>query len=156
MFLTDSNNKLPLFGRALRSEVKLDPLELLGKKYKVTDGNERSCSFSNTDGGFCPPPKVNNMLDEVHSARDFHSVVKPAIEDMMGREVTFDILFHNSEHQATLFRYGIKKSLQVSGARQQGGRSGTCQTAVLCAFQIEKVYKHIMPAWKKLFEEKQL
>ncbi|KAA8579455.1 hypothetical protein FQN60_006548 [Etheostoma spectabile] len=31
----NSDSKLPLFGRALRSEVKLDPLELLGKKYKI-------------------------------------------------------------------------------------------------------------------------
>ncbi|TMS11858.1 Zinc finger protein 513 [Larimichthys crocea] len=85
----DSDSKLPLFGRALRSEVKLDPLELLGEKYKV-----------------------NNMLDSTHPARDFHGVVKQAIDDMMGREVTFDILFHNSEHQATLFRYGVKKSEQ--------------------------------------------
>lgn len=53
------------------------------------------------------------MLDGLHPARDFHSVVKPAIEDLMGREVTFDILFHNSEHQATLLRYGVKKSEQV-------------------------------------------
>lgn len=59
--------------------------------------------------------QVNNMLDGVHSARDFHSVMKPAIDDLMGREVTFDILFHNSEHQATLLRYGVKKSIQVSG-----------------------------------------
>ncbi|XP_034720884.1 phospholipase A and acyltransferase 5 [Etheostoma cragini] len=106
----DSDSKLPLFGRALRSEVKLDPLELLGKKYKV-----------------------NNMLDDSFSARDFHSVVKPAIEDLMGREVTFDILFHNSEHQATLLRYGVKKSEQI-----------------------ERIYEHIMPAWKKLFAEKKL
>lgn len=61
--------------------------------------------------------QVNNMLDESHSARDFHSVVKPAIDDLMGREVTFDILFHNSEHQATLLRYGVKKSIQVSRQR---------------------------------------
>ncbi|XP_069576404.1 phospholipase A and acyltransferase 4 [Brachyistius frenatus] len=106
----DSDSKLPLFGRALRSEVKLDPLELLGTKYKV-----------------------NNMLDDSHSARDFHGVVKPGIDDMIGRDVTFDILFHNSEHQATLFRYGVKKSEQI-----------------------ERVYEHIMPAWKKLFKEKQL
>ncbi|GAA6233098.1 phospholipase A and acyltransferase 1 [Lates japonicus] len=106
----DSDAKLLLFGRALRSEIKLDPLELLGKKYKVS-----------------------NMLDDSFSPRDFHSVVKPAIDDMMGREVTFDILFHNSEHQATLFRYGVKKSEQI-----------------------EEVYKHIMPAWKKLFEKKKL
>lgn len=53
------------------------------------------------------------MLDDAFPARDYHGVVKPAIEDMMGREVTFDILFHNSEHQATLFRYGVKKSEQV-------------------------------------------
>ncbi|XP_041834817.1 phospholipase A and acyltransferase 1 [Melanotaenia boesemani] len=106
----DSDTKIPLFGRALRSEVRLDPLELLGTKYKV-----------------------NNMLDETHAPRDFHTVVKPAIEDMMGREVTFDILFHNSEHQATLFRYGVKKSEQI-----------------------EKVYQHIMPAWKKLFKHKLL
>lgn len=43
----------------------------------------------------------------------------------MGREVTFDILFHNSEHQATLFRYGVKKSLQVSRAREQSLPSRT-------------------------------
>ncbi|KAM4711355.1 phospholipase A and acyltransferase 3 isoform 2-T2 [Anableps anableps] len=86
----DADTKIPLFGRALRSEIKLDPLEVLGSKYKVS-----------------------NMLDDTHSPRDFHSVVKPAIEDMMGREVTFDILFHNSEHQATLFRYGVKRSQQV-------------------------------------------
>lgn len=53
------------------------------------------------------------MLDGLHPARDFYSVVKPAIDDLMGREVTFDILFHNSEHQATLLRYGVKKSEQV-------------------------------------------
>ncbi|XP_061573553.1 phospholipase A and acyltransferase 1-like [Cololabis saira] len=106
----DSDTKIPLFGRALRSEVKLDPLELLGMKYKV-----------------------NNMLDDTHLPRDFHSVVKPAIDDMMGRDVTFDILFHNSEHQATLFRYGVKRSEQI-----------------------EVVYEHILPAWKKLFKEKKL
>lgn len=32
----DADTKIPLFGRALRSEVKLDPLELLGTKYRVT------------------------------------------------------------------------------------------------------------------------
>ncbi|XP_019746413.1 phospholipid-metabolizing enzyme A-C1 [Hippocampus comes] len=106
----DSDSKLPLFGRALRSEVKLDPMELLGKKYKV-----------------------NNMLDDSFPARDFHSVVKQAIDDMMGQEVTFDILFHNSEHQATLFRYGVKKSEQI-----------------------ERIYEHIMPAWEKLFKERKL
>lgn len=96
------------------------------------------------------------MLDEAHPARDFHSVVKPAIEDMMGREVTFDILFHNSEHQATLFRYGVKKSLQVSRTRKQRLLSPTWRNLFVCAFQIEKIYKHIMPTWKKLLEEKQL
>lgn len=70
------------------------------------------------------------MLDEAHPARDFHAVIKPAIEDMMGREVTFDILFHNSEHQATLFRYGIKKSFQVSRTRKHRLRSQTRQTRV--------------------------
>ncbi|XP_028255654.1 phospholipid-metabolizing enzyme A-C1 [Parambassis ranga] len=106
----DSDSKLLLFGRALRSEVKLDPLQLLGKKYKV-----------------------NNMLDGTYPARDFHTVVKPAIDDLMGREVTFDILFHNSEHQATLLRYGVKKSAQI-----------------------DKVYQHIMPAWKKPFTNNDL
>lgn len=70
------------------------------------------------------------MLDEAHPPRDFHSVIKPAIEDMMGREVTFDILFHNSEHQATLFRYGVKKSFQVSRTRKHRLRSQTRQTRV--------------------------
>lgn len=56
------------------------------------------------------------MLDDTHPARDFHSLVKPAIDNLMGCEVTFDILFHNSEHQATLLRYGVKKSAQVSRA----------------------------------------
>ncbi|XP_077464449.1 phospholipase A and acyltransferase 1 [Stigmatopora argus] len=106
----DSDCKLPLFGRALRSEVKLDPIELIGGKYKV-----------------------NNMLDNSFPARDFHTVVKQAIDDLMGQEVTFDILFHNSEHQATLFRYGVKKSQQI-----------------------ERIYEHIKPAWEKLLETKKL
>ncbi|KAM6893466.1 LOW QUALITY PROTEIN: phospholipase A and acyltransferase 3 [Xenentodon cancila] len=128
----DSDTKIPLFGRALRSEVKLDPLDLLGMKYKI-----------------------NNMLDETHPPRDFHSVVKPAIDDLMGRDITFDILFHNSEHQATLFRYGVKRSEQVSQER-----CAHSSFAVKCVsvrvLQIEKVYEHIMPAWKKLFKDKQL
>ncbi|CAN9498405.1 unnamed protein product [Ophioblennius macclurei] len=106
----DSDSKLPLYGRALRSEVKLEPLELLGSKYKVS-----------------------NMLDDSHKPRDFLVVVRQAIDDMIGKEVTFDILFHNSEHQATLFRYGVKRSEQI-----------------------ETVYKHIMPAWKKPFGQNQL
>jgi hypothetical protein len=61
----------------------------------------------------CEYVQVRNLLDEVHPPRDFYSLVKPAIDDMIGRDVTFDILFHNSEHQATLFRYGLKKSTQV-------------------------------------------
>uniref|UniRef100_A0A6Q2YRY2 LRAT domain-containing protein n=1 Tax=Esox lucius TaxID=8010 RepID=A0A6Q2YRY2_ESOLU len=109
-FGVDAENKLLLFGRALKSEVKLDPLDLVGKKYKV-----------------------RNMLDDVHPPRDYYSVVKPVIDDMLGRDVTFDILFHNSEHQATLFRYGIKKSIQI-----------------------EKVYVRIVPTWKELFEKKKL
>ncbi|XP_029941819.1 phospholipase A and acyltransferase 3 isoform X1 [Salarias fasciatus] len=133
----DSDTKLPLFGRALRSEVKLEPLELLGTKYKA-----------------------NNMLDDSHPPRDFHSVVKPAIDDMIGREVTFDILFHNSEHQATLLRYGVKKSEQVR--RGEAARPLRFLTGVFVSaasrppFQIERVYEHIMPAWKKLFEQKKL
>uniref|UniRef100_A0A673ZXF9 Phospholipase A and acyltransferase 1-like n=1 Tax=Salmo trutta TaxID=8032 RepID=A0A673ZXF9_SALTR len=106
----DSETKLLLFGRALKSEVKLDPVELVGRRYKV-----------------------RNLLDEVHPPRDFYSLVKPAIDDMIGRDVTFDILFHNSEHQATLFRYGLKKSTQI-----------------------EKVYAQILPTWKKPFEKKKL
>lgn len=27
---------------------------------------------------------------------------------------------------------------------------------IICVLQIDKIYKHIMPAWKKLFEEKKL
>ncbi|MEQ2160999.1 hypothetical protein GOODEAATRI_005153 [Goodea atripinnis] len=100
------------------SEIKLDPLEMLGTKYKVKQTwilQLRPFQFKRlTLRGVCL--QVNNMLDDTHSPRDFHSVVKPAIEDMMGREVTFDMLFHNSEHQATLFRYGVKKSQQVSRA----------------------------------------
>ncbi|XP_045579656.1 phospholipase A and acyltransferase 1 isoform X1 [Salmo salar] len=113
----DSETKLLLFGRALRSEVKLDPVELVGRRYKV-----------------------RNLLDEVHPPRDFYSLVKPAIDDMIGRDVTFDILFHNSEHQATLFRYGLKKSTQIC-----------CDW-----LQIEKVYAQILPTWKKPFEKKKL
>lgn len=83
------------------------------------------------------------MLDEAHLPRDFHSVVKPAIEDMMGREVTFDILFHNSEHQATLFRYGVKKSLQVSGTRKQRLRCQRWRKCVcLCASDREDLQAH--------------
>ena len=46
--LSDSDIKLPLYGRALRSEVKLDPLELLGKKYKVTQRNMIESSVTET------------------------------------------------------------------------------------------------------------
>ena len=57
------------------------------------------------------------MLDGALPARDYHTVVKPAIDELLGKEITFDILFHNSEHQATLLRYGVKKSEQVSVER---------------------------------------
>lgn len=117
MYPLDSDTKIPLFGRALRSEVKLDPLELLGKKFKVPHGRRNVGSpplSSSETNSFTFQHQVNNLLDETHPPRDFHGVVKPAIDDMMGREVTFDILFHNSEHQATLFRYGVKRSDQVS------------------------------------------
>uniref|UniRef100_A0A8C6U9T7 Zgc:194275 n=1 Tax=Neogobius melanostomus TaxID=47308 RepID=A0A8C6U9T7_9GOBI len=106
----DSDSRMVLYGRALRSEVKLDPLLLLGNKYKV-----------------------NNMLDDSFPARDFHTLVKPAIDELIGREITFDILYHNSEHQATLLRYGVKKSQQI-----------------------ETIYEYIMPAWKKAFQDKTL
>lgn len=120
MCLSDSDQKLLLFGRALRSEVKLDPLDLLGRKYKVTHTHTQRNHIRWSDkklraGSHCVvDDQVNNMLDDSLPTRDFPSVVKQSIDDMMGREVTFDILFHNSEHQATLFRYGVKKSEQVS------------------------------------------
>jgi len=56
------------------------------------------------------------MLDGSFPARDFHTVVKPLIDAMLGQEVTFDMLFHNSEHQATHFRYGVKRSQQVTAS----------------------------------------
>ncbi|KAK2830810.1 hypothetical protein Q5P01_018741 [Channa striata] len=57
----------------------------------------------------------------------FHNMVKPDIDDMLGREVAFDILFHISEHQATLFRYGVKNFEQM-----------------------ERSFKHVMSALNKL------
>ncbi|XP_017576905.1 phospholipase A and acyltransferase 2 [Pygocentrus nattereri] len=104
----DSDTKLLLFGRALNSAVKLDPLDVVGKKYKV-----------------------NNYLDDKHPPRDFYSHIKPEIEDVMTKTITFDILFHNSEHQATLLRYGVKKSEQI-----------------------EKVYAKVVPTWRQPFEKK--
>lgn len=56
------------------------------------------------------------MLEGMFPARDFQTVVKPLIDDMLGQEVTLDMLFHNSEHQATHFRYGVKRSQQVDTA----------------------------------------
>ncbi|CAL8302033.1 unnamed protein product [Gadus morhua 'NCC'] len=106
----DSDSKHVLYGRAMRSAVRLDPLELMGKRYKV-----------------------NNMLDGAFPARDFHTVVKELIDDALGKDVTFDILFNNSEHQATQLRYGVKRSQQI-----------------------ETIYEHIMPAWKKLFKHNSL
>lgn len=88
--ILDSDTKFLLFGRALNAAVKLDPIDVVGKKYKV-----------------------NNYLDDKHPPRDFYSHIKPEIEDAMTKTFTYDILFHNSEHQATLLRYGIKKSAQV-------------------------------------------
>ena len=54
------------------------------------------------------------MLDGAFPARDFHTVVKELIDDALGKDVTFDILFNNSEHQATQLRYGVKRSQQVT------------------------------------------
>ncbi|KAI4884569.1 hypothetical protein NFI96_010427 [Prochilodus magdalenae] len=104
----DSDTKILLFGRALNSSVKLEPLDVVGKKYKV-----------------------NNYLDDKHPPRDFYSHIKPEIEDVMTKSITFDILFHNSEHQATMLRYGVKKSEQI-----------------------EKVYSKIVPTWREPFEKK--
>ncbi|KAG1973267.1 phospholipase A and acyltransferase [Pimephales promelas] len=108
--IRDSDTKLLLFGRALNAAVKLDPLDVVGKKYKV-----------------------RNYLDDKHPPRDFYSLIKPEIDDIMPKPITFDILFNNSEHQATMFRYGIKKSEQI-----------------------EKVYSKIVPTWKDLFEKKKI
>ena len=74
-------------------------------------------SPSPSEPGVVLVSQVNNMLDGALPARDYHSVVKPAIDDLLGKEITFDILFHNSEHQATLLRYGVKKSVQVGEER---------------------------------------
>lgn len=87
---SDSDTKLLLFGRALNSSVKLDPIDVIGKKYKV-----------------------RNYLDEKHPPRDFYTHIKAEIDDVMTKPITFDILFNNSEHQATMLRYGVKKSEQV-------------------------------------------
>nr|XP_015207791.1 PREDICTED: HRAS-like suppressor 3 isoform X2 [Lepisosteus oculatus] len=106
----DSDSKILLFGRALKSTIKIDPIDVVGKKYKV-----------------------NNYLDDEHAPRDFYVQVKPEIDEAMGKMVTYDILFHNSEHQATLYRYGIKKSVQI-----------------------EKIYAKILPTWKDLFEKKKM
>lgn len=88
--ILDSETKFLLYGRALNAAVKLDPIDMVGNKYKV-----------------------NNYLDDMHPPRDFYSHIKPEIEDAMTKTFTYDILFHNSEHQATLLRYGIKKSERV-------------------------------------------
>ncbi|KAI5618939.1 retinoic acid receptor responder protein 3 isoform X1 [Silurus asotus] len=104
----DSETKFLLFGRALNAAVKLDPLDVVGKKYKV-----------------------NNYLDEKHPPRDFYSHIKSEIEEAMTKTFTYDILFHNSEHQATLLRYGIKKSEQI-----------------------DKVYAKIVQTWREPFEKK--
>ncbi|KAJ8287382.1 hypothetical protein COCON_G00000410 [Conger conger] len=81
----DSEARLLLFGRALKSAVKVEPVDL------------------------------------------------PEIDEAVGKACTYDILFHNCEHQATLFRYGLKKSVQI-----------------------EKIYGRIYPTWKDLFETKKL
>uniref|UniRef100_A0A9J8AUD6 Phospholipase A and acyltransferase 1-like n=1 Tax=Cyprinus carpio carpio TaxID=630221 RepID=A0A9J8AUD6_CYPCA len=86
----DSDTKLLLFGRAINASVKLDPLDVVGKKYKVS-----------------------NYLDDKHPPRDFYVLIKPEIDEVMTKPITFDILFNNSEHQATMLRYGVKKSEQV-------------------------------------------
>ncbi|KAG9330181.1 hypothetical protein JZ751_027002, partial [Albula glossodonta] len=106
----DSDAKIILFGRALKSSIKLDPIDLVGKRYKVS-----------------------NYLDDTHTPRDFLHLIKPEIDEAMGKTFTYDILFHNCEHQATLYRYGLKKSQQI-----------------------EKIYAQIYPTWKELFEQKKL
>uniref|UniRef100_A0AAY4BBT2 LRAT domain-containing protein n=1 Tax=Denticeps clupeoides TaxID=299321 RepID=A0AAY4BBT2_9TELE len=104
----DSDDQFLIFGRALNSGVKLDPLNVVGKKFKVC-----------------------NYLDGQHPPRDFYTYIKPEIDEVVGKKITFDILFHNSEHQATQFRYGVKRSKQI-----------------------ETVYEKIVPTWRKPFEKK--
>ncbi|MCI4382537.1 hypothetical protein PGIGA_G00016130 [Pangasianodon gigas] len=104
----DSETKFLLFGRALNAALKLEPVDVVGKKYKV-----------------------NNYLDDKHPPRDFYSHIKPEIEDAMTKTFTYDILFHNSEHQATLLRYGVKKSEQI-----------------------DKAYTMIVKTWREPFEKK--
>ncbi|XP_033861363.2 phospholipase A and acyltransferase 1 [Acipenser ruthenus] len=106
----DSDSKIVLFGRALKSTVKIDPVDVVGKKYKIS-----------------------NYLDGKQPHRDFHTLIKPEIDEAVGKYVTYDILFHNCEHQATLFRYGLKKSVQI-----------------------ESIYGKIYPTWEQLFEKKLL
>lgn len=136
---------------------------MLGTKYKVSHTkrhhDKKTPNVGRQSWALCDVSQVSNMLDDLHPARDFHSLVKPAIDNLLGHEVTFDILFHNSEHQATLLRYGVKKSAQVSRLTQTSGLSKGLQLITdgrAFVLQIDKIYKHIMPAWKKLFDEKKL
>ncbi|XP_063080227.1 phospholipase A and acyltransferase 1 [Engraulis encrasicolus] len=108
--IRDSSSQFLIFGRALNSSVRLDPLHIMGKRFKVCNG-----------------------LDNKHPPRDFYNQIKPEIDEAVGKSVTFDVLFHNSEHQATLFRYGVKRSEQI-----------------------EKVYARIVPTWRQPFENKTL
>ncbi|TRY83567.1 hypothetical protein DNTS_016275, partial [Danionella cerebrum] len=108
--IRDSDSRLLLFGRAMNSSLKLDPLDMVGKKFKV-----------------------RNYMDDKHPPRDFYALIKPEIEDTLSKPITFDILFNNSEHLATLLRYGIKKSEQI-----------------------ERVYAKIVPTWKELFGDKKI
>lgn len=66
---TDSNSKLPLFGRALKSEVKLDPLELLGTTYKVTGtlnkGEKKIIDLKSPDTSVNVPP----LTGQQHAGR---------------------------------------------------------------------------------------
>uniref|UniRef100_A0A452I853 LRAT domain-containing protein n=1 Tax=Gopherus agassizii TaxID=38772 RepID=A0A452I853_9SAUR len=56
---------------------------------------------------------VNNQLDKKHPPLPLSHVVKRA-EHLVGKNIDYNLVMSNCEHFATLIRYGIAESQQVS------------------------------------------
>ncbi|CAB1457590.1 unnamed protein product [Pleuronectes platessa] len=72
------------------------------KREKLTDvvGNDRY--------------QVSNLLDDLYDARDPSIIVKKARE-MVGRELSYNVVTYNCEHFAIEMRYGVAESRQFKG-----------------------------------------
>uniref|UniRef100_A0A452I8H0 LRAT domain-containing protein n=1 Tax=Gopherus agassizii TaxID=38772 RepID=A0A452I8H0_9SAUR len=98
-----SNLTIPTFPQSFSSSVMLSASTLSTKVQKERLRNvARVSSYA-----------VNNQLDKKHPPLPLSHVVKRA-EHLVGKNIDYNLVMSNCEHFATLIRYGIAESQQVS------------------------------------------